>query len=92
MSKALFEAVKDFIDNSPTGDDDEPYCSDVAQFEFKKLVTAFHAEKFFGNPKPTHFTRYEGGPWIEWGKPVVAVHSVKFADGSEFDCVNGWRK
>jgi hypothetical protein len=31
-------AARNLIDNSPTGDDDKPYCSDVAQTEFAALA------------------------------------------------------
>ncbi|HEX7767085.1 MAG TPA: hypothetical protein VF443_10250 [Nitrospira sp.] len=31
-------AARNLIDNSPTGDDDKPYCSDVAQPEFAALA------------------------------------------------------
>ena len=40
--KAL-ECAREFIDDSPIGDDDKPYCSDVMQTEFKKLAVALSA-------------------------------------------------
>lgn len=45
--------------------------------------------------KPTHYTRYEGGPWIDWDKSTRGnspFHSVKFESGAIFDVVNGWRE
>ncbi len=53
-------------------------------------------------PAPTHFTMIEGGKWHPWGDvnfrrtkrrgmEGILAHSIKFADGTVFDMVNGWR-
>lgn len=39
-------------------------------------------------------TIVEGGSWIPWKRGVVSlkyVNAIKFADGSIWDTVNGWR-
>lgn len=46
-------------------------------------------------PEPVAFTDRESGDWLGFRSPEPSrqlVHSVRFADGSVFDAVNGWRK
>jgi len=43
-------------------------------------------------PKPIYFAREEGGELEPFKSPNGAVHAIWFADGSQFDTVNGWRK
>jgi len=53
----------------------------------------------YSSPSPTvAVTSREGGEWIdfmEWVRSRVnhesLIHSIKFADGSIWDAVNGWR-
>lgn len=45
----LYAAVRDFIENSPIGDDDKPYCSDVMQSEFRRLFEAYRATPASGS-------------------------------------------
>jgi hypothetical protein len=49
-------------------------------------------------PKATHVTALEGSQWIPWATwqryvstDLLTIHSIRFEDGSEWDCVNGWR-
>jgi hypothetical protein len=47
-------------------------------------------------PKPTHYSRVEGGDRIPWTEFLTFssrgnVHTIWFDDGSVFDMVNGWR-
>lgn len=51
-----------------------------------------------GRPNPVAVAADEGGEWLPWqtfwesrGRNPVAVHAIKFEDGSVFDTVNGWR-
>lgn len=37
-------AARNLMDNSPVGDDDKPYCSDVAQSEFKALYLSLQPQ------------------------------------------------
>lgn len=48
-------------------------------------------------PKPTHYTPYQGGSWLEWPSPqsgiiVTKFFAVKFEDGSIFDGAVGWKE
>jgi hypothetical protein len=39
---AIEAAARELMDNSPTGDDDKPYCSDLAGREFDQLYLSLH--------------------------------------------------
>lgn len=49
-------------------------------------------------PAPAHICPTEGDEWIPWefwnkrqGRDAMRAHAIRFADGSIWDCVNGWR-
>jgi hypothetical protein len=43
-------------------------------------------------PQPTAYTKAEGGMWLPWKRRASnLVHAIRFSDGSELDCINGWR-
>lgn len=50
-----------------------------------------------GLPEPVLYTIREGGDWFAWPMRHTIngeqrrIHAVKFADGSIFDALNGWR-
>ena len=47
-------------------------------------------------PRATHITTCEGGDWLPFDTynhfHWKYVHSIRFSDGSEWDCINGWRQ
>lgn len=65
----------------------------------RKIEAAAAWNKRAPRPRTTHYTRWEGGDWHpfvegEGGRlfgPSGTIHSLRFADGSEWDTVNGWR-
>ena len=47
-------------------------------------------------PEAIEVTAYEGGKWRPFlpgqiNTPANTIHAVRFADGSVWDCYNGWR-
>lgn len=77
-----------------------------------------HPEVLVAMLQPTHYTSYEGGPFIKFPAEfytvdedllgrrekqyiplrardpgyILILHSLKWADGREWNCVNGWRE
>lgn len=47
--RAVKRAAQDLIDNSPHGDDDKPYASEIVQGEFKALAFAL-TEDYWSKP------------------------------------------
>ena len=45
-------------------------------------------------PKPIYLVRKQGGEFTYFvaGKTNGEAHAIYFADGSVFDCHNGWRE
>ena len=47
-------------------------------------------------PEPIAILHHEGDEWTPWNpkqtNTVYAIHAIRFADGSIFDVVNGWRQ
>jgi hypothetical protein len=45
-------------------------------------------------PIITHVLETEGGTWMKWPPNhtvLSTVYAIRFADGSEWDCLQGWR-
>lgn len=65
-----------------------------AEFEEKNPPPAMYGWPY-GVAVPMAITTEEGGEWLPFNAAIhgegALIHSAKFADGREWDVVNGWR-